>query len=149
MPSAATAGTANAAFEAYQDYGEIALPNSLGSIATLTIPSPGKYIVSAKFEAVNNFGNASNSNLCVLNGGVGGVNGGAAGPIAIDQIDFNVPAAVPKSISVVALQGGRDFPVPGQVTVDCEDSGDDVVASNIKVTAFQVAQLTFTSFHAP
>jgi len=149
VPSATTAGTANAAFEAYQDYGDIALPTAEGPIATLKIPRPGKYVVSAKFEAFNNSGDA-NTSFCVLNGGVGGVNGGAAGPIAIDQLGFNVGSQPYDDQTLVVLHGGRSFPTPGQVTLGCLDNGvGNVLARNIKVTAIQVAQLTFTSFHAP
>jgi hypothetical protein len=150
VPSATTAGTANAAFAAYQDYGAIALPTTEGPIATLKIPRPGKYVVSAKFEAFNNSGNANTSSFCKLSGGVGSPNGGAGGPIEIDQLGFNVGSQPKDDQTVVALQGGRSFPTAGQVALVCLDSGDgDVLARNIKVTAIQVAQLTFTSFHAP
>jgi hypothetical protein len=150
VPSAATASTANAAYAAYQDYGDIALPTSGGAIATLKIPRPGKYVVSAKFEAFNNSANANTSSFCKLSGGVGGTNGGAAGPIEIDQIGFNVGSEPKDDQTVVALEGGRRFPSAGLVTLLCDDSGGgDVLARNIKLTAIQVAQLTLTSFHAP
>ena len=48
--SATTACTANAAFSTFHD-AAIALPNSFGAIATLTIPAPGNYVVNAKFGA--------------------------------------------------------------------------------------------------
>jgi hypothetical protein len=150
LRNVASATVANAAFAAYQDYGEIPLPTEEGPIAKLNISRPGKYVVSAKFEAFNNSGTANLASSCELSGGVGSPNGGPGGPIAIDQVGFDVGNQPEDDQTIVALQGGRAFPAAGQVTLQCLDNGiGDVLARNIKVTATQVAQLTFESFHAP
>jgi hypothetical protein len=134
--SATTAGTANAAFSTFHD-NPIVLPDTLGPIATLNIPAPGKYVVNAKFGAFNQSGLASPNDDCRL----------FAGGVVGDRLFFDVDGLVADDHEVVAMQLVYQFTAAGQVVLRCSDAGVGAVfAYDTKITAVQVAQLTNTPF---
>jgi hypothetical protein len=136
--SATSAGTANAAFSTYHD-ALIVLPDSLGAIATLDIPTAGNYVVSAKLDALNTLATASDVDECVL--------GAGAPDTAFDTTVFDVDGALADDDEVVVLQGVRQFAAGGKVVLLCTDLGlGSVDARNVKITAVQVAHLTNTGF---
>lgn len=134
--SATTAGTANSAFSTYHD-DSIALPDSSAPIATLNIPTPGNYIVNAKFVA-HNVHTATGTNpfsACDL---VPDVDVGVVFDVDNDPVDDD---------EVIALQGVKKFTTSGQITLKCTDYGwGNVVAQRMRITAVQIAHLTNTSF---
>ena len=134
--SATTAVTANAAFSTYHD-DSIPLPDSSGPLATLNIPTPGNYVVNAKFVA-HNVHTAAGTNpfsACDL---VPDVDVGVVFDVDNDPVDDD---------EVIALQGVKKFTTAGQITLKCTDYGwGDVVAQRMRITAVQVAHLTNTSF---
>ena len=134
--SATTAGTANAAFSTYHD-DSIPLPDSSAPLATLNIPTPGNYVVNAKFVA-HNVHTAAGTNpfsACDL---VPDVDVGVVFDVDNDPVDDD---------EVIALQGVKKFTTSGQISLKCTDYGwGDVVAQRMRITAVQVAHLTNTSF---
>jgi hypothetical protein len=134
--SATTAGIANAAFSTYHD-DSIPLPDSSAPLATLNIPTPGNYVVNAKFVA-HNVHTAAGTNpfsACDL---VPDVDVGAVFDVDNDPVDDD---------EVIALQGVKKFTTSGQITLKCTDYGwGNVVAQRMRITAVQVAHLTNTSF---
>lgn len=133
---ATTAGTANAAFSTYHD-DSIPLPDSSAPLATLNIPTPGSYVVNAKFVA-HNIHTATGTNpfsACDL---VPDVDVGVVFDVDNDPVDDD---------EVIALQGVKKFRTAGQITLKCTDYGwGNVVAQRLRITAVQVAHLTNTSF---
>jgi hypothetical protein len=133
--SATTAGTANAAFSTFHD-GPIPLSDSLGTIATLTIPAAGKYVIAAKMTAFNISGTASPNDFCRLTAGAD-----------IDGDFFDVDGSPVDDAEIVALQLVHQFAAPGQVVLACTDAGGgSAEALFTRITAVQVAQLTNTPF---
>jgi hypothetical protein len=133
--SATTAGTANAAFSTFHD-GPIPLSDSLGTIATLTIPAAGKYVITAKFSGYNSSVDASSTDECKLTAG---------GDTDTDW--FDVDGALEDDAEVVAMQTVHQFAAPGQAVLACTDfGGGNVSALFTRITAVQVAQLTNTPF---
>jgi hypothetical protein len=134
--SATTAGTANAAFSTYHD-DSIPLPDSSAPLATLNIPTPGNYVVNAKFVA-HNVHTAAGTNpfsACDL---VPDVDVGVVFDVDNDPVDDD---------EVIALQGVKKFTTSGQITLKCTDYGwGNVVAQRMRITAVQVAHLTNTAF---
>ncbi len=134
--SATTARTANAAFSTYHD-DSIPLPDSSAPLATLNIPTPGNYVVNAKFVA-HNVHTAAGTNpfsACDL---VPDVDVGVMFDVDNDPVDDD---------EVIALQGVKKFTTSGQITLKCTDYGwGNVVAQRVRITAVQVAHLTNTSF---
>jgi hypothetical protein len=136
--TADSATTANAAFSTYND-SLISLPDALGTIATLSIPAAGNYVVIAKFEAYNSAGVANTRSRCYLRAGVGGAD--------FDGVAFDVDTAFVDDEEIVVLHGTQAFNAPSQVLLVCSDYGEgSVKASLTKVTAIQVAHLTNTPF---
>jgi hypothetical protein len=134
--SATNAVTANAAFSTYHD-ALIPMPTMSGTIATLSIPAAGNYIVSAKLTAFNLSGTPSTDPRCSLEGG--------SGPS--DVVEFDVDGAAVDDQEVVALHIATHLAAPGSVLLKCLDFGTgDVRAQWTRVTAIQVAQLTNTPF---
>ncbi len=133
---ATNAGTANAAFSTYHD-DSIPLPDSSAPLATLNIPTPGNYVVNAKFVA-HNVHTAAGTNpfsACDL---VPDVDVGVVFDVDNDPVDDD---------EVIALQGVKKFTTSGQITLKCTDYGwGDVVAQRMRITAVQVAHVTNTSF---
>ena len=134
--SATTAVTANAAFSTYHD-DSIPLPDSSAPLATLNIPTPGNYVVNAKFVA-HNVHTATGTNpfsACDL---VPDVDVGVVFDVDNDPVDDD---------EVIALQGVKRFTTSGQITLKCTDYGwGNVVAQRMRITAVQVAHLTNTPF---
>ncbi len=134
--SATTAGTANAAFSTYHDDSS-PLPDNSAPLATLNIPTPGNYVVNAKFVA-HNVHTAAGTNpfsACDL---VPDVDVGVMFDVDNDPVDDD---------EVIALQGVKKFTTSGQITLKCTDYGwGNVVAQRMRITAVQVAHLTNTSF---
>jgi len=136
--SADSATTANAAFSTHND-SQIALPNSLDAIGTLSIPEAGNYVVFAKIEAYNASGTPNTRSRCYLRGG-------AAGP-DLDGLAFDADAAFVDDEETVALQGVLQLTSPGQVVLVCADYGEgNVQAALTKIMAVQVARLTNTPY---
>jgi hypothetical protein len=134
--SATTAGTANAAFSTFHDT-PIPLPDTLGAIATLNIPAPGKYVVNAKFGAFNQSPTPSPMDDCRL----------LAGGVVGDRLFFDVDGASVDDHEAVAMQLVYQFTAAGQVVLRCTNAGAGfVLAFDTKITAVQVAQLTNTPF---
>jgi hypothetical protein len=132
---ATTAGTANAAFSTFHD-GYIPLPDSTATIATLTIPAAGNYIITAKLFAYNSSVDPSSDDECDLTAG---------GDTDTDLFDVNGSSA--DDAEVVALQLVHQFAASGQVGLACTDAGGGYVAARFtRITAVQVAQLTNTPF---
>jgi hypothetical protein len=133
--SATTAGTANAAFSTFHD-GLITLPDSTATIATLTIPAAGNYVITAKFSGYNSSVDASSTDECKLTAG---------GDTDTDW--FDVDGALEDDAEVVAMQTVHQFAAPGQAVLACTDfGGGNVSALFTRITAVQVAQLTNTPF---
>jgi hypothetical protein len=133
--SATTAGTANAAFSTFHD-DSILLPDTLGTVGTLTIPAAGKYVIAAKLTAFNISGTASPYDFCRLTAGAD-----------IDGDFFDVNGTPVDDADVVALQVVHQFAAPGQAVLACTDAGGGLVeALFTRITAVQVAQLTNTPF---
>ena len=133
--TATTAGTANAAFSTFHNNG-IDFPNSLGTIATLNIPTAGSYVVNAKFWALNVSATNSPNDQCTL----------TAGDDADNQ-QFDATGSPLGDQAPVPLQLVHTFTTPGSVVLACSDSGvGSVQALDTKITAVQVANLTNTAF---
>ena len=133
--SATTAGTANAAFSTFRD-AAIPLPNNIGTIATLTIPAAGSYVINAKLTAFNVSNIESPNDSCDLTAG------GDKDTDIFDADGLDIDDA-----EVVALQLVHQFPAPGQAVLACTDAGaGEVQARFTRITAVQVAQLTNTPF---
>jgi hypothetical protein len=133
--SATTAGTANAAFSTFRD-AAIPLPNNIGTIATLTIPAAGNYVINAKLTAFNVSNIESPNDSCDLTAG------GDKDTDIFDADGLDIDDA-----EVVALQLVHQFPAPGQAVLACTDAGaGEVQARFTRITAVQVAQLTNTPF---
>jgi hypothetical protein len=133
--SATTAGTANAAFSTFRD-AAIPLPTNVGTIATLTIPAAGSYVINAKLTAFNVSNTASPNDFCNLTAG------------ADQDTDlFDADGLDIDDQEVVALQLVHHFAAPGQAVLACTDAGaGEVQARFTRITAVQVAQLTDTPF---
>jgi hypothetical protein len=133
---ATNAGTANAAFSTYHD-DSIPLPDSSAPLATLNIPTPGNYVVNAKFVA-HNVHTATGTNTFSACDLVPDVDVGVVFDVDNDPVDDD---------EVIALQGVKKFTTSGQITLKCTDYGwGNVVAQRMRITAVQVAHLTNTSF---
>jgi hypothetical protein len=132
--SATTAGTANEAFSRYHA-NAISLPDYEGPILALYIPPAGNYVITAKFIAINFYDTASPADGCRLSPGDGVQDH--------DFADFHVDAHRNETVS---LQLVHRFADPAQqVVLYCTDQGvGAVTAAEIRITAVQVAQLTYT-----
>jgi hypothetical protein len=133
--SAVTAGTANTAFSTFRD-AAIPLPTSVGTIATLTIPAAGNYVINAKLTAFNVSSTGSPNDSCDLTAG------GDKDTDLFDADGLDIDDQ-----EVVALQLVHHFAAPGQAVLACTDAGaGEVQARFTRITAVQVAQLTNTPF---
>jgi len=133
--TAATAGTANTAFSTFHD-AAIPLPTNVGTIATLTIPAAGNYVINAKLTAFNASNTESPNDSCDLTAG------GDKDTDLFDADGLDID-----DHEVVALQLVHHFAAPGQAVLACTDAGaGEVQARFTRITAVQVAQLTNTPF---
>ncbi|MGZ8716410.1 MAG: hypothetical protein ACXWYO_04790 [Gaiellaceae bacterium] len=137
--SAGPAGAAGAAgpagpsdaFSGFKN-GPVAMPASLATIATLNVPSAGKYVVVGKAWLLDNVntgvivdcqlsaGADSDQNRTSLEGNTAGFVSGAA-------VAFNVV---------------HEFTGAGAVELKCNAFGVNVSANQIKITAIKVGNLT-------
>jgi hypothetical protein len=115
--------------------GPVAVPSSLTSIAQLSIPTPGKYVIVAKLWLFDNV-NTSLLTDCQLAAGVDTDR-------ARTMLEGNSGTVV--AGTAVALNVVHEFMSPGTVQLSCDAFGVDVSANDIKITAIQVGDLTNTS----
>jgi len=133
--TAVTAATANTAFSTFHD-AAIPLPTNVGTIATLTIPAAGNYVINAKLTAFNVSSTESPNDSCDLTAG------GDKDTDLFDADGLDID-----DHEVVALQLVHHFAAPGQAVLACTDAGaGEVQARFTRITAVQVAQLTNTPF---
>jgi hypothetical protein len=115
--------------------GPVAVPSSLTSIAQLSIPTPGKYVIVAKLWLFDNV-NTSLLTDCQLAAGVDTDR-------ARTMLEGNSGVVV--AGATVAFNVVHEFISPGTVQLSCNAFGVDVSANDIKITAIQVGDLTNTS----
>ena len=134
IPAGATGATGaigpSDAFSGYKN-GPVALPSSLATIATLNLPSAGKYVIFAKawlFDSVNtpvlvdcqlSAESDTDQTRTMLEGNSGTVVAGAA-------VAFNVV---------------HEFAAAGVAELKCNGFGVNVTANQIKITAIKVGSL--------
>jgi hypothetical protein len=129
--SQTTTAIANHAYSGFHD-AQIDMPNSQATIATLSVPLAGKYVINAKLQAHNISSSASSSDLCTLNAGAD-----------FDTLGFDVDGAAIDDQEAVALQVVHTFTSPGAVTLRCTDNGSGTVKARFtKITAVQVDALS-------
>jgi hypothetical protein len=132
VPTATTAGSANAAFSIYHEP-QVALPTGGEPILVLSVPKPGNYVLTATFTAVDSSATPGAAS-CQLWAGVDG--DGVATRPAGTYVELGHPATM-------ALQLPFHFVGPGHAQLICQDLGEgDVRAQWTTITAMQVAQLT-------
>lgn len=119
------------AYASYKD-GPVSLPSTLGTIASLSIPQGGDYVVFAKV-ALHDDQNKDISVTCKLSAGADfdysftDLTGNTAGYVA-----YQTPA-----LSVTHVFGSA-----GTVTLACNGAGVTTDATYIKMTAIRVGSLT-------
>jgi hypothetical protein len=129
--SQTTPAIPNHAYAGFHD-GQIDVPNTLATIATLNVPLAGKYVIIAKLDALNGSSSASTGDVCTLNAGAD-----------FDTLHFDVDGPAADDQEAVALQVVHTFTSPGAVTLRCTDNGAGTVkAEFIKITAIQVDVLS-------
>jgi hypothetical protein len=115
--------------------GPVAVPSGLASIAALSIPTPGTYVMVAKVELFDNV-NTGVDVQCQL---VAGSDVDAASTVLEGNSGIVVNDAT------VAFNVVHEFTSAGSVQLQCNAFGVNVDAFNIKITAIQVGSLTNTS----
>lgn len=121
------------AFSGFKN-GPLALPNTLSTIATLNVPTAGKYVIVGKAWIYDNV-NTGVLVLCQLVAGVDSdetratVTGNTAGYVTGTSMAFNVV---------------HEFAGAGAVELKCNGFGVNASIYNIKITAIRVGNLTST-----
>jgi hypothetical protein len=122
---------------AYASYknGPVPLPATLGTIASLSIPSAGDYVIFAKVSLHDDV-NSAVSITCELIAGADSdtsytdLTGNTGGYVTYETPELNVV---------------HDFTAAGTVNLQCDGYGVSTDASWIKITAIQVGALTNTA----
>jgi len=130
------AGVANAAFSTFHDAG-IDMPDAFATIGTLSVDTPGDYVIDAKLVAfASTAGNITNGKCTLTAGG------------DVDTTDFDVQSLPTDDTDIVDLQLAHTFDAPGSVVLACQDNDatDVAQALNTRITAVQVRSLTNTEF---
>jgi hypothetical protein len=119
------------AFSAYLD-GPVALPSGLATIATLTLPDAGSYVIFAKAWLFDNV----NSNVltdCRLS---------AEGDTDQTRATVEGNSGTVVTGAAVSFSVVHKFTAPGVAELKCNGFGVNVSANQIKITAIKVANLT-------
>jgi hypothetical protein len=130
------AGVANAAFSTFHDAG-IDIPDAFGTIGTLSVDTPGNYVIDAKLVAFDSTaGNIITGNCTLTAGG------------DVDTTDFDVLGDPSDDRETVVLRLAHTFDAPGAVVLACQDNigAETAQALNTRITAVQVRSLTNTEF---
>jgi len=115
--------------------GSIAILGPWTTIATLSLPQAGAYVVFAKAEVGNAHASARGVADCLL----------TAGNDSDRTMSVLEPGSQGTDAATIALHLGHEFAGPGTVTLECNDFvGGTVSARNVKVTAIRVGTLTNT-----
>jgi hypothetical protein len=119
------------AFAGYKN-GPVAVPATLTTIATLNLPSAGKYVIFAKLWL---FDNANTTVLtdCQLS---------AEGDTDHARASLEGNSGTVVSGASVALNVVHEFTAAGVAELKCNAYGVDVSANQIKLTAIKVGNLT-------
>lgn len=139
VPEAAnadTAGAANAALSIFHN-DVIDMPNTFGTIGTLSVPTPGSYVIDAKLVALDSTaGNVTNGRCTLTAGG------------DVDTTDFDVLGNSTDDTEMVTLQVAHTFGAPGSVMLACQDGTASDIASALytRITAIQVRSLSNVGF---
>jgi len=139
VPKAAnadTAGAANAAFSTFH-FDAIDMPNTFGTIGTLSIPTAGSYVIDAKFTALDSTaGNITNGRCTLTAGG------------DVDESDFDALGNATDDTEMVVLQVAHTFDAPGAAVLACQDGTAADIASALytRITAIQVRSLSNVAF---
>jgi hypothetical protein len=102
------------------------------SLTVLTLPDvpTGAYVISAKVTVRGVTGSSFTATNCQLR----------AGGIAVDQSRVTIPGGV--SATPVPLQGTASLTAPGSFSVVCSIPGNGGFASDSKLSAIKVAEVT-------
>jgi hypothetical protein len=119
------------AFSGYKN-GPVAVPATLTTIATLNLPSAGKYVIFAKLWLFDNV-NTSVLTDCQLS---------AEGDTDHARASLEGNGAAFVTGASVALNVVHEFTAAGAAELKCNAFGVDVSANQIKITAIKVGNLT-------
>ena len=113
--------------------GPVSLGSTLSTIAQLSIPAPGNYVINAKV-ALHDVVNTAVVIQCQL----------VAAGTNLDQSETALTGNSGSFVNeeMAALQAVERFPAAGEVDLECDGFGVDTEASLIKITAIQVASIT-------
>jgi hypothetical protein len=123
------------AYSAYMN-GPVALPGSMTTIASLAIPSAGKYVIIGKAFLFDNV-NTSVVTDCKLVAGADWDESRA-------HLSGNSGAGI-VSAATVAFDLVHEFSAAGSIDLQCNGYGVSVSAFQIKITAIKVENLTNTA----
>jgi len=123
---------------AYSSYkgSAVSLPATLGTVASLSIPAAGNYVINAK-AVLHDEVNTPIAIQCQL----------VAAGTNLDQSETTLTGNAGSAVitETVALQAVDQFPAAGEVDLECDGFGVATDASLIKITAIQVGSLTTTA----